>query len=201
MRYATLEELQSVIEKENQERPFYSLNKTIDPNYLQAFQLAQNQDDKNLIIQISEGDAYLSDKDKASLWTVTNPSQVSEILASAREKALGREVCKNRRKDVDKYGRDNININTLDYYTCAGDDPEIAIDRENMVTRLAYQKYPVYPSSVPIGLTSQKMGIKPMSESYPPSIPLINMGEVIVPYGLTNMNSKLVKQIPPGFYM
>ena len=52
MRYATLEELQSVIEKENQERPFYSLNKTIDPNYLQAFQLAQNQDDKNLIIQI-----------------------------------------------------------------------------------------------------------------------------------------------------
>lgn len=201
MRYATLEELQSVIEKENQERPFYSLNKTIDPNYLQAFQLAQNQDDKNLIIQISEGDAYLSDKDKASLWTVTNPSQVSEILASAREKALGREVCKNRRKDVDKYGRDNININTLDYYTCAGDDPEIAIDRENMVTRLAYQKYPVYPLSVPLGLTSQKMGIKPMSESYPPSIPLITMGQDNVPYGLTSMASEFVKQIPPGFYM
>lgn len=200
MRYATLEELQSVIEKENQERPFYSLNKTIDPNYLQAFQLAQNQDNKNLIIQISEGDAYLSNKDKASLWSVTNPSQVSEILASAREKAMGGEVCKNRRKDLDKYAR-NSDINAINYYICPGDDPEIAIDRENMVTRLAYQKYPVYPSSVPLGLTSQKMGIKPMSESYPPSIPLITMGQDNVPYGLTSMASELVKKIPPGFYM
>jgi hypothetical protein len=202
MRYATLEDLQEAIEKENQERPFYNLNRALDPRFYHAIQLARNQDDKNLIIQISEGDAYLSDKDKASLWTVTNPSQVSEILSSAREKALGREVCKNRRKDVDKYGRDNININSLDYYTCAGDDPEIAIDRENNVTRLAYNNYPVYPSSIPLGLTSQVMGINPMSESYPPSIPLINTMEIMgVPYGLTNMTKELVKQIPPGFYM
>jgi hypothetical protein len=165
MRYATLEDLQSAIEKENQERG-----------------------------------SYLSERDKQKLWTVTNPSQVSEILASAREKALGGEVCKNRRKDVDKYARDS-DINTLDYYTCPGDDPEISIERENKVTRLAYQKYPVYPSSVPLGLTSQVMGVNPMSESYPPSIPLINMAQVSVPYGLTSMATELVKQIPPGFYM
>ena len=190
MRYATLEDLQLAIEK---------LERRID--YVQAFNLAQNQDDKNLIIQISEGEAVLSESDKQKLWTITNPSELSAKLASVREKAMGGEVCKNRKKDTDKYGRDGVNIDTLNYYICPGDDPEISIERENKVSRLAYEKYPAYPSTVPLGLTSQRMGMIPMSESYPPSIPLINMGEVIVPYGLTNMTSKLVKQIPPGFYM
>lgn len=200
MRYATLEDLQSAIEKENKERPSYNLERRIDPNYVQALSLAQNQDDKNLIMQISEGQAYLSDKDKASLWTVTNPSQVSEILSSAREKALGGEVCKNRRKDFDKYNRP-VDINSLDYYTCAGDDPIIAVDRENKVSRLAYEEYPVYPSTVPLGLTSQRMGIKPISEIYPPSIPMINMMEVTVPYGLSSMTREFVKYIPQGLNM
>lgn len=200
MRYATLEDLQAAIEKENKERPSFNLERRIDPNFVQAFNLAQNQDDKNLIIQISEGEAVLSESDKQKLWTITNPSELSAKLASVREKALGGEVCKNRRKDVDKYSR-GADINSLDYYTCAGDNPEIAIDRENMVSRLAYQEYPVYPSTIPLGLTSQRMGMNPMSESYPPSIPLINIGQVSVPYGLTSMASELVKQIPPGFYM
>ncbi len=164
MRYATLEDLQAAIEKENQERG-----------------------------------SYLSEKDKQKLWTVTNPSQVSEILASEREKAMGGEVCKNRSKDTDKYGRKGVDIDTLNYYICPGDDPEIAIERENKVSRLA--DYPVSFSTVPLGLTSQRMGMNPMAETYPPSIPLIIMGEDTVPYGLTNMTSKLVKQIPPGFYM
>lgn len=163
MRYATLEDLQASIEKENRERPFYNLERRIDPNYVQALSLAKSQDDKNLIMQISEGEAYLSDKDKASLWTVTNPSQVSEILASAREKAMGGEVCKNRKKDTDKYGRD-ADINSLNYYICPGDDSEIAIERENKVSRLA--DYPVSFSTVPLGLTSQRMGMNPMAETY-----------------------------------
>ena len=200
MRYATLEDLQSAIEKENQQRPFYSLNKTVDPNFAQAFNLAQSKDDKNLIMQISEGEVYLSEKDKALLWTITNPSELSAKLASVREKSFGGGVCSKRRKDLDKYSRPS-NINAINYYICPGDDPEIAIDRENMVSRLAYQQYPVYPSSVPLGLTSQVMGVNPMSESYPPSIPLINMGQVSVPDGLTSMATELVKQIPPGFYM
>jgi hypothetical protein len=200
MRYATLEDLQASIEKENRERPFYNLERRIDPNYVQALSLAKNQDDKNLIIQISEGEAFLSEKDKASLWTVTNPLELSAKLASVREKAMGGEVCKNRKKDFDKYSRPS-DINSLDYYICPGDDPEIAIERDNKVSRLAYESYPAYPSTVPLGLTSQRMGINPIAEIYPPSIPLINMGEVSVPYGLTNMTSKLVKQIPPGFYM
>lgn len=198
MRYATLEDLQKAIEQENKERPSYKLETRIDPNYVQALSLAQNQDDKNLIMQISQGEAYLSDKDKASLWTVSNPSQVSEILSSAREKALGGEVCKNRRKDVDKYSR-GADINSLDYYTCAGDDPRIAIDRENMVSRLS--DYPVSFSTVPLGLTSQIMGLNPITEIYPATIPLINMGQVSVPYGLTNMTTKFVKYIPQGLNM
>jgi hypothetical protein len=200
MRYATLEDLQASIEKENRERPFYNLERRIDPNYVQALSLAKNQDDKNLIIQISEGEAFLNEKDKASLWTVTNPLELSAKLASVREKAMGGEVCKNRKKDFDKYSRPS-DINSLDYYICPGDDPEIAIERDNKVSRLAYESYPAYPSTIPLGLTSQRMGINPIAEIYPPSIPLINMGEVSVPYGLTNMTSKLVKQIPPGFYM
>jgi hypothetical protein len=198
MRYATLEDLQLAIEKENQERPSFKLERRIDPNYVQAFNLAQNQDDKNLIIQISEGEAYLSEKDKSSLWSITNPSELSAKLASVREKALGGEVCKNRSKEFDDYKRKS-DINSLRYYICPGDDPMIAIDKENMVSRLA--DYPISFSTVPVGLTSLSMGMIPMYESYPPSIPLINMGEVNVPYGLTNMSSKLVKQIPPGFYM
>ncbi len=199
MRYATLEDLQASIEKENRERPFYNLERRIDPNYVQALSLAQNQDDKNLIIQISEGEAFLSEKDKASLWTVTNPLELSAKLASVREKAMGGEVCKNRSKDTDKYGRKGVDIDTLNYYICPGDDAEIAIERENKVSRLA--DYPVSFSTVPLGLRSQRMGMNPMAETYPPSIPLIIMGEDTVPYGLTNMTSKLVKQIPPGFYM
>jgi hypothetical protein len=198
MRYATLEDLQKAIEQENKERPSYSLERTIDPNYFQAFSLAQNQDDKNLIIQLSQGEVYLSEKDKASLWTVTNPSEVSEKLSSAREKALGGEVCKNRRKDFDKYGR-RADLNSLDYYTCAGDDPSIALGRENMVSRLA--DYPISYSSIPLGLTSLAMGMNHMGETYPPTIPLINMGEVSVPYGLSAMTRKFVKYIPQGLNM
>ncbi len=200
MRYATLEDLQSAIEKENKERPSFNLERRIDPNYVQALSLAQNQDDKNLIIQISEGEAYINEKDKASLWTITNPLELSSKLASVREKSFGDGICSKRRKDFDKFGRP-ADINSLNYYICAGDDPLISLDRENMVSRLAYQEYPVYPSSIPLGLTSQRMGMNPMGETYPPNIPLINMGEVSVPYGLSNMTTELVKQIPSGFYM
>jgi hypothetical protein len=200
MRYATLEDLQASMEKENQERPFFNLEKRIDPSFQNALSLAKNQDDKNLIIQISEGEAYLTENQKKRLWTITNPLELSAVLASIREKAQGGEVCKNRSFTSDKYNRP-ADIDTLDYYICGGDDPRIAIDRENNVSRLAYETYPVYPSSVPLGLTSQIMGINPMTETYPSTIPLINMGEVSVPYGLTNMNSELVKQIPSGFYM
>ncbi len=198
MRYATLEDLQAAIEKENKERPFYSLNRTIDPKYIHSSQLARNDDDKNLIIQISEGEAYLSERDKQKLWTVTNPSQVSEILSSTREKSLGGEVCKNRSKEFDDYNRPS-DINALKYYICPGNDPIISLDRENMVSRMA--DYPISFSTVPLGLTSQPTGLNPMSETYPPSIPLINMGEVSVPPGLSNMYTNFVKYIPPGLNM
>ncbi len=201
MRYATLEDLQEAIEKENQERPFYNLNRALDPRFYHAIQLARNQDDKNLIIQISEGEEAISQSYKERLWSITNPDELSVILSSVREKSMGGEFCKNRSKVFDKYSRP-ADINSLDYYICAGDNPSIALDRENNVTRLAYNNYPVYPSSIPLGLTSQVMGINPMSESYPPSIPLINTMEIMgVPYGLTDMTKELVKQIPPGFYM
>ena len=198
MRYATLEDLQKAIEQENKERPSYKLDRTVDPNYVQAFSLALNQDDKNLIIQLSEGEAYLSESDKRKLWTITNPSELSAMLASVREKAQGGEVCKNRSKEFDNYNRKS-DINSLNYYICPGDDPRISIDRENMVSRMA--DYPVSFSTIPLGLTSQRMSMNPVSEIYPPSIPLINMGEVIVPYGLSNMTSKFVKYIPQGLNM
>ena len=198
MRYATLEDLQLAIEQENKERPSFNLERRIDPNYVQAFSLAQNQDDKNLIIQISEGEAYLSENDKKKLWTITNPSELSAMLASVREKALGAEISRNNK--TDDYNR-NSDINSLLYYTSPGDDPEISIERENKVSRLAYDKYPAYPSSVPLGLTIKSMGMNPMSEIYPANIPLINMGEVSVPYGLTNMTSKFIKYIPQGLNM
>ena len=198
MRYATLEDLQTAIEKENRERPFYSLNRTIDPKYIHSYQLARNDDDKSLIIQLSEGEVYLTEREKEKLWTITNPSELSATLASIREKAQGGEFCKNRSKELDKYSRPS-NINTLNYYICAGDDPRIALDRENMVSRMA--DYPISFSRVPLGLTSQPTGLNPVSETYPIDIPLIDMGELSVPYGLSSMTSNLVKYIPPGLNM
>ncbi len=198
MRYATLEDLQKAIEEENKQRPSFNLERRIDPNYLQSFILAQNQDDKNLIMQISQGEAYLSENDKRKLWTITNPSELSAILASVREKSLGAEISRNNK--TDDYNR-NSDINSLLYYTSPGDDPKISIERENKVSRLAYEKYPVYPLSVPLGLTIKSMGMNPMSEIYPANIPLINMGDVSVPYGLTNMRSQFVKYIPQGLNM
>ena len=153
MHYATLEELQAAIEKESKDRPSFNLQTNIDPNYVNAYSLAQNQDDKNLILKISRGGVYLSDKDKASLWTVTNPQKVSEILSSAREKTMGGEACKNIKTNYDKWGRPS-DINSLDYYVCPGDDPSISLTRENNVTRLAYPNNLVYETNVPYGLTS-----------------------------------------------
>ncbi len=153
MYYATLEELQAVINQEAKERPSFNLQRNIDPNYVTAYNLAQNQDDKNLILQISSGNAYLSDKDKESLWTVTNPQKVSEILSSAREKAMGGEACKYRKTNYDKWSRP-ADINSIDYYVCPGDDPSIALTRENNVSRLAYPNNLVYQTNTPYGLTT-----------------------------------------------
>jgi hypothetical protein len=40
-----------------------------------------------------------------------------------------------------------------------------------------------------------------MMETFPSTIPLINMAEVSVPYGLTNMTGNYFKNIPQGLEM
>jgi hypothetical protein len=185
MHYATLQEVGSTI---------------AEPNYSTLMALPTTQQDKALLLQISKGEVYLTPEEQRKLWTVSNPLQLQEMLSSKREKLLGGEVCKNRRKDFDKFSR-TANINSLDYYVCAGDDPSIAVDRENNVSRLAYPDYPVYPSQVPYGLRTQNTSIIPMMETFPSTIPLINMAEVSVPYGLTNMTGNYFKNIPQGLEM
>lgn len=185
MPYATLQEVSSTI---------------TEPNYSNLMALSTTEQDKSLLLQISKGEVYLTPEEQRKLWTVSSPLQLQEILASKREKAMGGEACKKRNPNFDKWSRP-ADINSIDYYICPGDNPSIAISRENNVTRLAYQDYPVYPSDIPLGLTSQRMGMNPMTETFPATIPLINMGELSVPYGLTNMMGDYFKNIPQGLKM
>jgi hypothetical protein len=185
MHYATLQEVSSTI---------------TEPNYSTLMSLPTTAEDKALLLQISKGEVYLTPEEQKKLWTVSNPLQLQEMLSSKREKALGGEACKQRNPNFDKWSRP-ANINSINYFICPGDNPSVAISRENNVTRLAYPDYPVYPTDIPLGLTSQRMGMNSMTETFPATIPLINMGELIVPYGLTNMMGDYFKNIPQGLKM
>lgn len=100
--------------------------------------------------QTSQKDVYLTSKEQQSLWTITNASQLSELMASKREKAIGKEFC-SKNKGTDDWNRP-ADINSILYYNCPGDNPIIAIDRENRVSRLAYDQDYMYPSGIPLGL-------------------------------------------------
>lgn len=106
--------------------------------------------DKDLLIKISRGEISLTQAEKDKLWTVTSPGQLQEMLASKRDKLMGKEFC-SKKRTVDDWGRP-ADINSLDYYNCAGDDPSISIDRENRVTRLAYDDNYNFRTNIPYGL-------------------------------------------------
>jgi len=86
-----------------------------------------------------------------SQWTVANPAAVAEYNASKAAVNAGFYDCKNK-KLYDMYGR-KVDQQTLPIWTCEGDDPTIAIDREDNVTRMAYEDLQPYVRGVPFGLT------------------------------------------------
>jgi hypothetical protein len=100
--------------------------------------------------QTSQKEVYLTPKEQESLWTITNASQLRELMSSKREKAMGKEFC-SKKKTTDDWNRP-ADINSILYYSCPGDNPTIAIDRENRVSRLAYDQDYMYPSGIPLGL-------------------------------------------------
>jgi hypothetical protein len=106
--------------------------------------------DKDLLMKISKGEVSLTQAEKDKLWTVTSPGQLQEMLSSKRDKLMGKEFC-SKKRIVDDWGRP-ADINSLDYYNCAGDDPSISIDRENRVTRLAYDDNYNFRTNIPYGL-------------------------------------------------
>ena len=100
--------------------------------------------------QTSQKEVYLTSKEQESLWQVTNPSQLSELLSSKREKLMGSDFC-SKKKTTDDWNRP-ADINSILYFSCPGDDPTIAITRENKVSRTAYDKDYAFPRTVPLGL-------------------------------------------------
>lgn len=85
-----------------------------------------------------------------SLQTIGNPLGVQQFMTSQRTFNKELQDCKSR-KVVDEYGRP-VDINTLPYYTCPGDDADIAVQRENALSRFGYNQLQPFPSNVPKGL-------------------------------------------------
>jgi hypothetical protein len=96
-------------------------------HYLTLKEMINNDKDNQLLLQIAKKEVYLTPKEQESLWQVTNPSQLSELLASKREKIMGKEFC-SKKKTTDDWSRP-ADINSILYYSCTGDDQTIAINR------------------------------------------------------------------------
>ena len=74
---------------------------------------------------------------KGSTWVINDPARIQEYRASkAAVDPADYYDCKSKIL-VDVYGR-KVEQSTLPIWSCEGDNPEIAINRENAVTRLAY---------------------------------------------------------------
>jgi len=85
-----------------------------------------------------------------SQWTVSNPAAIAEYNAS--KAAVDPNFYDCRRKIlVDEYGR-KVDQQTLPIWTCPGDNPDIAIDREDAINRLAYNELQPYVRGIPPGL-------------------------------------------------
>jgi len=113
-------------------------------------QMTTSKEDNNLLMKITAGDVYLSPEEQRKLWTINSPAELQEMLSSKRDKLMGKEMCSKKRL-TDDWNRPS-DINSVLYYNCPGDDPSISIDRENNVSRLAYPKDDMYPTSIPLGL-------------------------------------------------
>lgn len=140
-RYATNAELTANIAS-------YQVNN--DAQISKLSQMTTNNSDNQMLLKMTTGEIALTPVEKDRLWTITNPSQLQELLASKREKMMGGTICKSK-KTTDDWNRP-ADVNSILYYTCPGDDPNISIDRENLVSRLAYDEDYVNPRSIPLGL-------------------------------------------------
>lgn len=94
---------------------------------------------------------YQQGGQRGSQWSISNPASIMAFRAS---KAVVDPAdfydCKNK-KLVDYYGR-QVEQSTLPIWTCEGDDPNIAIQREDKVSRFAYDELEPYPVEIPYGL-------------------------------------------------
>jgi len=125
-----------------------------DPNKTKQLitlsQMTTSSEDNQMLMKMTSGEVYLSPIEQKKLWTITSPSELQEMLSSKREKLMGADFC-SKKKKTDDWDRP-ADINSILYYNCPGDDPNISIDRENRVSRLAYDEDYAFPSSIPLGL-------------------------------------------------
>lgn len=85
---------------------------------------------------------------------INNPQRVADTLASNRDLATGKDFCKNRRTKFglfDIYGR-QANQNSVHWSDCAGDDPTVAMERDQRIQRMEFDSYAPYQVSIPRGL-------------------------------------------------
>jgi hypothetical protein len=86
--------------------------------------------------------------------TINDPLRVAEKLSSDRDLSTGKDFCKNRRTKFglfDNYGR-QANQNSVHWSDCAGDDPNVAMERDQRIQRMEFDSYAPYQVSIPRGL-------------------------------------------------
>jgi hypothetical protein len=107
-----------------------------------------------------------------SSWVINDPARIQEYRASkAAVDPADYYDCKTKIL-VDYYGR-QVSQNTLPIWSCEGDNPEIAIDRENAISRLAYPLNTTMEEQLPYNNNFRNLQLYPTTS--------LNQS---VPYGL-----------------
>ena len=121
-------------------------------SYLNVAKPNSNQE----YFSISTNGYELSNIVQSSQPIIGNPAGLANLGAATRELNQGQEFCKNRYIDnkyfFDTYGR-QANQESVKYGNCPGDDPSVAMMRDQNVQRQEFPTIGQYSlNSVPYGL-------------------------------------------------
>jgi hypothetical protein len=129
-------QLMSVVKKDNEEL------KQSQQTTLELVKQIKAQNGNSIPQQMDRGAQFYGVEQNrqggpiGSTWVINDPAKIQEYRASKAAVNADYYDCKNKIL-VDYYGR-QVSQNTLPIWSCEGDNPEIAIDRENAISRLAY---------------------------------------------------------------
>ncbi len=131
-------------------KQYISMFKRVEGNPSDLSSRLDNVEKRLNIIDSSPVSKVFPDLEQRNFQPVSNPAGTQQYLESKRVLDPDFYDCKNR-KLTDRYDRE-VDLNSIPYYSCPGDDEMIAINRENNVSRLSTNELQEYPSKIPYGI-------------------------------------------------